>query len=81
MNVNYMFRKQKRETGEELVDFSYEGRPIPRDLLSYKEMDIVMNRWAQTSVAWSSIFALLGMSLFCCLGSVALSLFFSAFAD
>ncbi len=75
-----MFRKQKRGIDEELANFSYEGKPLPRDLLSYKEMDIVMNRWAQTSVAWSSTFALLGMSLFCCLGSVALSLFFSAFA-
>lgn len=72
-------RAAAKEEKEEVIDYSYEGKGLPRDMLSYKEMDIEMSRWAATTSSWSSILVLLASSLSCCLGSTVVSLFVSGF--
>lgn len=41
-------RKAQEKPVEELIDFSYEGKPLPPNLLDYRHMQISMSRWADT---------------------------------
>jgi hypothetical protein len=50
---------------ERQVDFAYHDKAYQPDLLSYKEMDIIMNRWASTGTGWMSVIVVFGLSLLC----------------
>ena len=50
---------------ERLVDFAYLDKSSHPDLLNYKEMDLVMNRWATTDTGWKSVIAVIGLVLLC----------------
>lgn len=41
-------RKAREKPGEDEIDYSYEGRPLPPNLLDYRFMHLSMSRWADT---------------------------------
>jgi|GEM_PF-5432392 len=41
-------RKAREKPVEELVNFSYEGKPLPPNLMDYRFMYLSMSRWADT---------------------------------
>lgn len=47
LRVYYMRKAQARSLEEE-INFSYEGKPLPPNLLDYRYMFLSMSRWADT---------------------------------
>ena len=41
-------RKARAKSLEEEINFSYEGKPLPPNLLDYRYMFLSMSRWADT---------------------------------
>jgi hypothetical protein len=54
-----------RDEPQVKVEFSYDRNPPPKDLLSYKDMDIEMGRWASTGTGWMSVIVVLGYTVLC----------------
>ncbi len=64
-SINSKMRQKPDANLERLVDFAYHDKAYQPDLLSYKEMDLVMSRWANTDMSWVSVIAVIGFTLLC----------------